>query len=192
MSGRIAEHFRLQADACDAMGSPFTARICRLAPLLLNHDTKTGSAILNWKADPRDDAVALSLAGALHGLVLRGSDPNLVSVYPPREVDDSTLETAVADAIDRHDEHIASVLKNAPQTNETARSAALLPGFLAIARQTGLPLALNEIGSSAGLNLFLTGFATGTTQSNGAIRLIRRSWPQRCEAGCRTFREIYG
>lgn len=44
-------------------------------------------------------------------------------------------------------------LATAPQTNEPARSAMLLPGFLAIARETGLPLSINEIGSSAGLNL---------------------------------------
>ena len=37
--------------------------------------------------------------------------------------------------------------------NEVARSAMLLPGFLAIARETGLPLEIAEIGASAGLNL---------------------------------------
>src|SRR5262249_62273693 len=39
------------------------------------------------------------------------------------------------------------------QTNEVRRSAALLGGFLRVARETGLPLRLREIGSSAGLNL---------------------------------------
>ena len=34
----------------------------------------------------------------------------------------------------------------------------LLPGFLPIARETGLPLALHEIGSSAGLNLLFDRF----------------------------------
>ncbi len=39
-----------------------------------------------------------------------------------------------------------------PQTNEVRRSALLLPGFIEIARKTGLPLRLLEIGASAGLN----------------------------------------
>ena len=39
------------------------------------------------------------------------------------------------------------------QTNEIGRSATLSGGFLAIARETGLPLRLREVGASAGLNL---------------------------------------
>jgi hypothetical protein len=39
------------------------------------------------------------------------------------------------------------------QTNEVGRCAALLPGFMAIARATGMPLRLLEVGASAGLNL---------------------------------------
>jgi hypothetical protein len=40
-----------------------------------------------------------------------------------------------------------------PQTNEVRRSACLLPGFLTLARETGLPLRTLELGASAGLNL---------------------------------------
>src|SRR5436309_2284077 len=39
------------------------------------------------------------------------------------------------------------------QTNEVGRCAALLGGFLEVARTTGLPLAILEVGSSGGLNL---------------------------------------
>ncbi len=39
------------------------------------------------------------------------------------------------------------------QTNEVARCSALLNGFLVVARETGLPLRLLEVGSSAGLLL---------------------------------------
>ncbi len=53
-----------------------------------------------------------------------------------------------------HDDWLFEFISSPPQTNEIARSAALLPGFMSIAAQTGLPLALREIGSSAGLNLF--------------------------------------
>jgi hypothetical protein len=39
------------------------------------------------------------------------------------------------------------------QTNEVQRCTALLPAFLTVARETGLPLELLELGPSAGLNL---------------------------------------
>ena len=60
---------------------------------------------------------------------------------------------AVADALERHEPALLRFLDSPPQTNEVARCAVLLGGFLAVARQTGRPLALLEIGASAGLNL---------------------------------------
>jgi hypothetical protein len=50
-------------------------------------------------------------------------------------------------------EAIRSLLDRPVQTNEVGRCAALLPGFCAVASETGLPLRLLEIGASAGLNL---------------------------------------
>jgi len=41
------------------------------------------------------------------------------------------------------------------QTNEVRRCTALLPAFLTIERETGLPLELLELGPSAGLNLLV-------------------------------------
>ncbi len=48
---------------------------------------------------------------------------------------------------------LAGLLESAPQTNEVARCGILLGGLLTVAGETRLPLALNEIGASAGLNL---------------------------------------
>ena len=42
-------------------------------------------------------------------------------------------------------------IQNPPQTNEVRRCGALLPGFLTVAQETGLPLRCLEVGSSAGL-----------------------------------------
>lgn len=52
------------------------------------------------------------------------------------------------------------------QTNEVQRCFALLPGFLTIARETGRPLDLVELGPSAGLNLLWDGY--GYEYENGA------------------------
>jgi len=55
--------------------------------------------------------------------------------------------------LERHGEMIQASLPRTVQTNEVTRCCALLPGFIEIARATGLPLRLLEIGCSAGLNL---------------------------------------
>jgi hypothetical protein len=52
-----------------------------------------------------------------------------------------------------HSPALRELVSQPVQTNEVARSAALLGGFLTLALETGLPLRLLEIGSSAGLNL---------------------------------------
>lgn len=154
----VRAHFGMQAKGCDGLGSPFTARLCRTLASLLDRNTRTGRRVLDWQGNPRDDALALRLCGGLHALVLSGTDQNLAAVYPPHQADDAKMLRVVAEAVVRNDEALFSALDNAPQTNEIARSGMLLPGFLAVARETGLPLSLHEIGSSAALNLLFDRF----------------------------------
>lgn len=158
LSGTVAAHFEKQADSCDRLGSPFTASLCRLLIELIDEKTATGRRVLNWPGDARADALALRVCGGLHRLVIEQLDPALAQAYPPHEAGREMLAEAVAGALARHDETLLAVLDSAPQTNEIARSAMLLPGFLAIAREAGLPLALCEIGSSGGLNLLFDRF----------------------------------
>ncbi|MGN6769892.1 MAG: DUF2332 domain-containing protein [Rhizobiaceae bacterium] len=153
MNNPIAAHFELQAKACDALGSPFTARICRTAISVLDTRTETGKRILGWPGDPGADALSLRLAGGLHALVLSSADEELAAVYPPNVADDAMLQDTLAAAIRRRDANLVGSLASPPQTNEIARSGMLLPGFLFIARKYRLSLAIREIGSSAGLNL---------------------------------------
>jgi hypothetical protein len=70
----------------------------------------------------------------------------------------SVFATAIAEMIVEHDTWVADFIDNPPQTNEIGRSGLLYPGLVTIARLTGLPLALHELGSSAGLNLMLDRF----------------------------------
>ncbi len=158
ISEELQRHFAFQADACEMLGSPLTARLCRLLPRLLDGTTLTGRRVIDWSGKPGADAVALRLCGGLHALVLSGRDAGLRAVYPPAAADDDALEHAVAAAIGRHDGFLVRWLDSPPQTNEIARSAMLLPGLILIARETGRPLALREIGASAGLNLNLDRF----------------------------------
>ena len=119
----------------------------------LSDDTAVGKIILSWPGDPIADALALRTAGALHALVLKGTSRGLIDVYPPNPLDEKTLKLAVEDALYRHAEAIIHFIASPPQTNEVARSSALAGGFFTIAALTSLPLAIFEIGSSAGLNL---------------------------------------
>jgi hypothetical protein len=153
----LAAHFEAQAKACDDLGSPFTARLCRMLPRLAS-DTLVGERLAEWEGDLRADALALRLCGGLHRLAIEGVEPGLAASYPPNEADDGALGTALRGALERQYVFLAAYLDNPPQTNEVARSAMLLPGLLDVARRTSLPMALSEIGASAGLNLFFDRF----------------------------------
>ncbi len=154
----IREHFLHQAAACESLGSTFTGRLCRALSKGLDHRTATGRRVLDWQGHTREDALALRLCGGLHALVLSGADSALSRIYPPNETDEAAIAEVLFEAIARNDERLSRSLESAPQTNEIGRSAMLLPGFLTIARETGLLLALHEIGSSAGLNLLFDRF----------------------------------
>jgi hypothetical protein len=154
----IRDHFVHQAAACDNLGSPFTARLCRALSKSLDRNTAVGRRVLDWPGHTRADALSLRLCGGLHALVLSKTDGALAAIYPQADADEETIAAVLPEAIARNDEALLRALDSAPQTNEIARSGMLLPGFLAIARETGLPFALHEIGSSAGLNLLFDGF----------------------------------
>lgn len=157
----VREAFRGQAEFCAGMGAPFTTQLCRLVADRLQPGGAVADRLLDWPGNPdsRADAVPLRLAGALHGLVLDGSDPGLAAAYPPHAAGNDALWAAVSAAFETHAERILQRLESPPQTNEVQRSAALCPGFLLVAARTGLPLAISELGASAGLNQLWDRFA---------------------------------
>src|SRR5690606_27674340 len=114
----IAQHFHHIADGSERLGSPFTAKLCRLLPQLLDETTQTGRLVLDWPGNVADDALALRLCGGLHALVLSKADRKLAAVYPPHVPEESSLRAAVAAAIERHDAALVLSLPSPPQTNE--------------------------------------------------------------------------
>ncbi len=173
--GQFREAFVQQAKWCRQLGSPLTGLLMDCLAHSLDHKTQTGRTVLSWSGhfDAMGDAVPLRLAGALHALVRRGRLPGLAAHYPPAPLaDPDVFQEAVCAAIVEADEEILPWLEFAPQTNEVARSAVLQAGLSLIAEETRLPLALFELGASAGLNLFadrysydLNGTAFGETGS---------------------------
>ncbi|MAN46744.1 MAG: hypothetical protein CMF04_11185 [Hyphomonas sp.] len=151
---RVPDHFVEQAGWCADLGSPFTAALLRK----FAEDFDAGGPIYDlckdWDGNPRKDALALRIAGALHHAVLTGDAPELAAAYPAAKYDWS-MDDVWASAgpwLTAHMEHVRSFIQSPPQTNETRRCIALLPGFLHLADTYRMPMNLLELGASAGLN----------------------------------------
>jgi hypothetical protein len=154
---------RRQAEQFEMLGAPVYARLAGRLAL----DPSPVEPIL--AGDESWDA-ALRLFGAVHHLVLTGVAPDALS----GEWDDFTEALAAhADGLRRR------VVEQGVQTNEVQRCVGLLPAFLTIAAETGLPLELLELGPSAGLNLLLDRYryryANGTWGPDDApLELVAR------------------
>ncbi|WP_102225120.1 DUF2332 domain-containing protein [Acidimangrovimonas sediminis] len=156
----LPEALRDQAMSCDALGSPFTARLLRLAADRLRPGTPVTDRLFAWQGDitSRGHSLPLRLAGALHALVLSGQDDRLAAQYAAPG-DDGALWGAVSDALTRHEAAVQLWLDSPPQTNEVRRSAVLIAAGAWLTARLGLPLVLSELGASAGLNLIWDRYA---------------------------------
>jgi|TARA_R100001132_G_scaffold161_1_gene229 hypothetical protein len=151
---RILDHFAEQAGWCEDLGSPFTAALLRQFADDFATDGPVANICRDWTGNPRKDALGLRLAGVLHHAVLTGAAPALAATYPAH-VAEWKMEAVWAEArpwLAAHIPDVRTFLKSPPQTNETRRSIALLPGFLELAATYRMPMHLLELGASAGLN----------------------------------------
>ena len=158
----VREAFIVQAHACERLGSPFTAALCRVLAAGLDPANALERRVLEWPGDPSPfaDSVPLRLVGALHGLVRAGRAPQLAALYPPQPLaEPQRLLAGVRSTLREHPDFIRAFLDHPPQTNEVGRSAVLIAGWLEIAARTGYPLSLFELGASAGLNLIADRYA---------------------------------
>lgn len=155
---RVRQAFLAQAEWGRRLDSPLTGQLCELLGRRLDRTTGVGRAVLGWEGDPRPeaDALPLRLTGGLHALARRGSVPALSACYPPNPLPrPDQMWRAVVDALRVADAELQRWLERAPQTNEVGRAAVLMSGLLMVARCLERPLALFELGASAGLNLML-------------------------------------
>ena len=149
--------FTRQAAWCQELGSPLTALLVGEIGNRLDRSTRIGRRILDWPQQGlAASALPLRVAAGLHALVRRGRLPPLAALYPPHPPTAETaglLWPAVAAAFEQAGDALSPWLDLPPQTNEVARSAILMAGLTEIAARTRHPLALHELGASAGLNL---------------------------------------
>jgi hypothetical protein len=163
----IAQACLEQAEWCGRLGSPmYEALLRRMA-----QDVRAAGLCLD-ALDPHMTRLRvrapLLLLAAIHRLVLAGQLPEAARFYPSMggQADVDALWPRFLEAVPH------AVLPVSVQTNEVGRSCALLPGFLEVARRTGLPLRLLEIGASAGLNLRWDRFPF--LRAPAAVRVVER------------------
>jgi len=147
----IASQMRWQADACRMIGSPLYAGLLERVAEDVEAAGSSWEIMRGHEADPRFSVLGLRLLGAVNRLVLTGREPQLAAAYEEGRVGEAWEQ--LRDVLRRNAADLRDSIDRPVQTNEVGRCAALIFGFLSVAKETGLPLRLLEIGASAGLNL---------------------------------------
>jgi hypothetical protein len=149
------EVLRLQAGWCTGLGSPLYGELLARAADDAAADGPVAAVLAGYPHNPVASAMALRFMGAVHRLVLAGEAPVLAAHYPSTGGDGDAaaawpvFRAVVAERLPR----LRELMQHGVQTNEVGRTAALVCGFLTVARESGLPLRCLEIGTSGGLNL---------------------------------------
>src|SRR4051794_3655809 len=147
----VAKHVRRQRDACAALGSPLYAALLDRVAADVESAGPSWPVLEQFASWPERSAYVLRLMGAVNRLVLTGEAPALVPHFAPGG-DGAAAWPPLRALLEERGGQVAELaLRNAVQTNEVGRCAALAPALLWASR--GLPLRLLEIGTSAGLNL---------------------------------------
>ncbi len=181
LHGEIVSGLNDQADHVMNNGAPGTAAICRALIALAEGDTLCGQRIASWNRQAvLRDALPLRIAGGLHDLFRRGVEPDLGKIYRGEISDPVAVEALVGEVAARHDAELLPWFDSPPQTNEAGRSSSFVAALHWLASRVTPNFELNEIGSSAGMNLLidryrydLGGVVSGP---DDAPVLIRPTW----------------
>lgn len=177
---QLAERFRRFADTEVEETSPLYHRLALMVaadPDLL---------ALAAHAQPGQPPANM-LLGVVHYLLLQNPAHELAHCFPDLTPAPRTADAAVFRAFClTHGDAIASLLRTRlVQTNELRRCAYLLPAFSHIAALVRQPLALIEVGASAGLNLLFDRYAYRYTLDGAAASAGKPDSTVVIEAACR-------
>ncbi|MGH2774967.1 MAG: DUF2332 domain-containing protein [Actinomycetota bacterium] len=152
----LAEQLNQQAEWCERLGSKLYATLLGESA----QDAQSGGPVWSALGDHLpapllEVMLPLRFMAAMHSLVLRDRAPELARFYPSAGGDGKFIEAwpAFVSALEENIDEVHTLSGFPVQTNEVGRCAALVGGFLRISHDTGKPLRLLEVGSSAGLNL---------------------------------------
>ena len=162
-------------------GAPGTAAICRALTALAEGNTLCGQRIASWNPQAvLSDALPLRIAGGFHDLFRRGVEPELGKIYRGEITDQVTIDAMVAEVVARHDAELLPWFDGPPQTNEAGRSASFVAALHWLASRVAPEFELNEIGSSAGMNLLIDRYRYDlggvTSGPSDAPVTIRPTW----------------
>ncbi|MEQ6248711.1 DUF2332 family protein [Sulfitobacter sp. HNIBRBA3233] len=157
----LIDAFRQQAVSCEALGSPFMARLLTMLAQEWPADSALAKSFETIPGEPGPSGASLPLrtCAGLHALVLTRRAPALAAVYPPHTAEDADLRDAVLAAIKDHAKFLVNWCKSPPQTNEVRRSAAMIAGAQVAVASYRLPIHLSELGASGGLNMMWDHYA---------------------------------
>lgn len=174
----LADTLDHQRDACARAGSALYAEVLAGVAADLAAGGVCAAVLGPHRDDPFATALPLRFLGSVHRLVLDGRAPALAAHYPSAggSPGPGLVGAFVATVAERRSE-VEARLGDGVQTNEVGRSAVLAPGYAAIARRSGLPLRVLEVGASGGLNLRWDHYwyDTGETtlgDSGSAVRFV--------------------
>jgi hypothetical protein len=156
----LATWLRGHAALCVDGPSPFYAALLDQMAVDVEAGGPTWALLGATANDPPDSVPQLRLLGGVHALVLTGEAPDLAAHYPSTggDGDAAAAWPALVAVLAARADDLRPWLTRPPQTNEVGRAVALTSGLLVVAAETGLPLRILEIGTSAGLNLRLDHF----------------------------------
>src|SRR5262245_26516679 len=128
-----------QARWCARLGSPLSAAILDRAVADVEAGGPAWEVLAGHAEDRPESLLPLRFLGSLHRLVLRGAAPALARYYPSVGGRDEVTGgwPDFRDALAGHRAALQADVARPVQTNEVGRSAALLGGFLRVARVTG-------------------------------------------------------
>lgn len=195
---KLVANIRVQAHGCRQSGSPFYGALFDCMASDVERHGPLWRLLEPVAHEPFGTVRPLRVIGAVHKLVLSGDAPLLAVHFPSAggDGDASAAWPLVAALVDERAELFTAALDRPVQTNEVTRSVALVGGFLWLAREAQLPLALREVGCSGGLNLridrywyeqdgrgwgdagsgvrFVDGFREGAPPFDAPLRIVDR------------------
>jgi hypothetical protein len=154
-SAETAELLGHQARACAAIGSPLYASLLQRTAEDVAAGGPAWPVIEPFEPIPTEEMLGLRFLGAAHRMALAGEAPDLARHFPSvgGDADATAAWPALRALTEAKGDRLRELMDRTIQTNEVGRCAALVGGFLCVARETGLPLRLRELGASAGLLL---------------------------------------
>jgi hypothetical protein len=142
--------------------SPFHAHLCKSA-------ASDPDIVGILQAAPEEQQLPVLLMAAVHSIVLAEPDLELAAYYPTVARAPTTGDPfpAFQELCHRRTDELRGIVaRRTVQTNEVGRAAIFLPALASLADDVG-PLALVDVGTSAGLNLQLDRFEYRYTPGGG-------------------------